>query len=119
MNISVAKKKSMKGKVVLELTETRRATLVQLYVNTFNVAITLAFLCLPEAIDFQKRTLYELCTLATRVEESVSNRARYTKPTGNSQCGNQGGNKLSKKFQKSRDTTELLREKLTNNERSS
>src|SRR5438552_16859976 len=89
-----------------------------LFVNNLNVAIKSAFLRLPEARDFKKRTLYELRELATRVEESVSHIARYTKPTANSQSGNYGGNKPSKKFQKSRDTDELSREKLTNNERS-
>src|SRR6266480_7973534 len=88
-----------------------------MFVDNLNVAIKSAFLRLPEAKDFQKRTLYELRGLATRVEESVSH-ARYSKPTASSQSGNHGGNKPSKKFQKSRDTDELSREKLTNNERS-
>src|SRR6266480_7265759 len=74
-----------------------------LFVDNLNVAIKSAFLRLPEARDFQKRTLYELGKLATRVEESVSHIARYSKPTTNSQSGH-GGNKPSKKFQKSRDT---------------
>src|SRR5438552_9310813 len=84
-----------------------------MFVDNLNAAIKPAFLRLPEAKDFQKRSLYELRELATRVEESV----RHSKPTTNSQSG-YGGNKLSKKFQKSRDTDELSREKLTNNERS-
>src|SRR5437667_2653386 len=88
-----------------------------MFVDNLNVAIKPAFLRLPEAKDFQKRTLYELRGLATRVEESVSH-ARYSKPTASSQSGNHGGNKPSKKFQKSRDMDELSREKLTNNERS-
>ena len=87
-----------------------------LFVDNLNVAIKSAFLRLPEARDFQKRTLYALRELATRVEESVSHIARYTKPTANSQYGNYGGNKPSKKFQKSRDMDKLSREKLTNNE---
>src|SRR5437773_5031840 len=89
-----------------------------LFVDNLNVAIKSAFLRLPEARDFQKRTLYELHELATRVEESVSHIVRYSKPTANSQSGNYGGNKPSKKFQKSRDTDELSGEKLTTNERS-
>ena len=88
-----------------------------MFVDNLNAAIKPAFLRLPEVKDFQKRTLYELRELATRVEESVSHTPRYFKPTANSQSGNHGG-KSFKKFQKSRDTDELSREKLTNNERS-
>src|SRR5437667_7675926 len=89
-----------------------------MFVDNLNGAIKPAFLRLPEVKDFQTRTLYELREWATRVKESVSH-ARYSKPTANSsQSGNHGGNKPSKKFQKSRDTDELSREKLTNNERS-
>src|SRR5436190_4696509 len=73
-----------------------------MFVDNLNGAIKPAFLRLPEAKDFQQRTLYELRELATRVEESVSH-ARYSKPTAkSSQSGNHGGNKPSKKFQKSR-----------------
>jgi len=43
-----------------------------MFVDNLNVAIKPAFLRLPEVKDFQKRTLYELRELATRVEESVS-----------------------------------------------
>src|SRR5947199_864379 len=89
-----------------------------MFVDNLHAAIKPAFLRLPEVKDFQKRPLYELRELATRVEESVSHTPRYFKPTANSQSGNHGGNKPSKKFQKSRDTDELSREKLTNNERS-
>ena len=43
-----------------------------MFVDNLHMAIKSAFLRLPEAKDFQKRTLYELWELATRVEESVS-----------------------------------------------
>src|SRR5436190_2785794 len=73
-----------------------------MFVDNLNAAIKRAFLRFPEVKDFQKRTLYELRELATRVEESVSYTPRYFKPTVNSQSGNHGG-KSFKKFQKSRD----------------
>src|SRR4030095_11574215 len=90
-----------------------------MFVDNLHPSIKTGFLRLPEARDFQKKDLYELRELATRVEESVSH---FTKPSNPKSTSNNSskydGNKPSKKFQKSRDTDEFSREKLTTNERS-
>src|SRR5947199_8107063 len=51
------------------------------FVENLHPTIKPRFLRLPEAKDFQKRDLYELRTLASRVEESISPTATSTSTT--------------------------------------
>ena len=93
-----------------------------MFVENLHAAIRPGFLRLPEAKDFQKKDLYEIRQLATRVEESVSHftfvRASAAKSMPNSNSNaNFNTNKSSKKFWK-RDTDEISREKLSPSEKS-
>ena len=85
-----------------------------LFVDNLHSSIKPAFLRLPEARDFQKRDLYEVRELATRVEESVS---QITGFLGASTNPTTPTSKPPKKFRKNRDTDEISREKLKHNER--
>jgi hypothetical protein len=90
-----------------------------MFVDNLHPSIKSGFLRLPEARDFQKKDLYELRELATRVEESVSHFAGYLGNTAKSTSkSNFDSNKSSKKFRTSRDTDEISREKLKSTERS-
>ena len=90
-----------------------------MFVDNLHRSIKPGFLRLPEARDFQKKDLYELRELATRVEESVSHfQAAYLGTAKSASTSNSNSNKSSKKFRKSRDTDEISREKLSSTERS-
>jgi hypothetical protein len=94
-----------------------------MFVDNLHRSIKPGFFRLPEARGrFQKKDLYELRELATRVEESVSHfQAGYlgtAKSTSKLNSHSNSNNKSSKKFRKNRDTDEISREKLRSTERS-
>jgi len=89
-----------------------------MFVDNLHPTIKPGFLRLPEARDFHKRELYEVRELATRVEESVSHFKEFIGTKGSSSNSNSGSKPSTKKFQKSRDTDEISREKLTSKEKS-
>ena len=88
-----------------------------MFVENLHAAIRSGFLRLFEVKDFQKKDLYEIRQLATRVEESVSHftfvGVSVTKFTLNFNFNA----KSFKKFRK-RNTDEIFREKLTSSEKS-
>ena len=88
-----------------------------MFVDNLHSTIKPGFLRLPEARDFHKRELYEIRELAIRVEESVSHFKEFIDIKGSSSNSNSGSKSSTKKFQKSRDTDEISREKLISKEK--